>query len=71
MAGVEYDLPVVGGAAARTRVATLLDRSAAAGRLREAIVKALMLSVQFKHRRGHDSRGLRSRAPDEHSRIPE
>jgi hypothetical protein len=48
---VEYDLPVVGGAAAGYRVATLLDqlRTLHYGRLREAIVKTLVLSVRQEH----------------------
>ena len=48
---VEYDLPVVGGEAAGYRVATLLDqlRTLHYGRLREAIVKTLVLSVRQEH----------------------
>lgn len=48
---VEYDLPVVGGAAAGYRVATLLDqlRTLQYARLREAIVKTLVLSVRQEH----------------------
>ena len=48
---VDYDLPVVGGAAAGYRVATLLDqlRTLHYPRLREAIVKALVMSVHQQH----------------------
>ena len=48
---VGYDLPVVGGAAAGYRVATLLDRLRTLhyAPLREAIVKALVMSVHQQH----------------------
>ena len=48
---VEYDLPVVGGAAAGYRVATLLDHLHAFhyARLRQAIVKTLVFSVRQDH----------------------
>ena len=48
---VDYDLPVVGGAAAGYRVATLLDqlRTLHYARLREAIVKALVISIRQEH----------------------
>lgn len=48
---VEYDLPVVGGAAAGYRVATLLDHLSAFhyAPLREAIVKTLVLSIHQEH----------------------
>lgn len=48
---VEYDLPTVGGAAAGYRVATLLDHLHALhyARLRQAIVKTLVLSIREEH----------------------
>lgn len=48
---VEYDLPVVGGAAAGYRIATLLDHLSAFhyAPLREAIVKTLVLSIHQEH----------------------
>lgn len=49
---VEYDLPVVGGAAAGYRVATLLDNLHAVhyARIRHAIIKTLVLSIHEEHR---------------------
>lgn len=48
---VEYDLPVVGGATAGYRVSTLLDHLQAIQyvRLREAIMKTLVLSIREEH----------------------
>lgn len=48
---VDYDLPVVGGASAGYRVSTLLDHLQAVhyARLREAIVKTLVMSVHEEH----------------------
>jgi len=48
---VDYDLPVVGGEAAGYRIATLLDqlRTLHYSRLREAIVKTLVMSVHQQH----------------------
>jgi hypothetical protein len=48
---VDYDLPVVGGASAGYRISTLLDhlRAFHYARLRQAIVKTLVLSIREEH----------------------